>query len=438
MVDRTIGSNGSALNGESAAYDVVVIGAGPAGCSAAAVAARRGLRVLLLERDREPRFKLGESLMPESYSSLRAMGALDRMKSSGFTEKHSVQFFTKSGRASAPFYFASLKPDDSARTWQVLRADFDQLLLEVAGEAGAECRRGVRVREVLFEGERAVGVRVEEDGARREISARVVVDASGLNTVLARHLSLGRVDYGLDHASVYTHFRGAFRDPGIDEGATLILHTATGQTWFWYIPMAGDLVSVGVVGKVSDLISARSSRPHETFFDEVRKCPEIERRIAGARQCRPVMVAKDFSYRCDRMSGDGWVLIGDAFSFIDPVYSSGVFLALKSGELAAEAIADGIDRGDLSAAQLGSFRPRLMHGVEAIRKLVESFYAPDFSFGEFLKAYPHHQNNVTRILIGDVLDPYFGDLFDSMAEFRNTLLPTGAMAKQQIAALSGN
>ncbi|MYA08067.1 MAG: FAD-dependent oxidoreductase [Holophagales bacterium] len=404
----------------ASSYDVIVIGAGPGGSAAAAIAARGGLRVLLLEREPAPMFKIGESLMPDTHGVFEKMGALRAMQESHFVEKHSVQFFTKTGKASMPFYFEKERPgEDSARTWQVRRSEFDQLLMETAAGQGAEVHRGVNVRDVLFEGGRAVGVRAAgpSKDAVVELAGRVIIDATGQSAMISRRLDLGRIDYGLRHASIYTHFRGAIRDEGKDEGATLILHTKSGECWFWYIPLAGDVVSVGVVGPMDALIRKRDGRPHEIFFEEVRNCGEIERRIAPAHQCRPVSVMKDFSYRIEKMAGDGWIAIGDAFSFIDPVYSSGVFLALKSGEMAAEAAIGAIAADDLSGERLGAFRPLLMRGVEAVRQLVNVFYDPNFSVGAFLRLYPQHQSKVTRILIGDVFEVDFTSMFDDMATF---------------------
>ena len=404
----------------ASSYDLIVIGAGPGGSAAAAIAARGGLRTLLLERDAAPVFKIGESLMPDTHGVFEKMGALEAMQKSDFVEKHSVQFFTRTGKASMPFYFEKERPgDDSARTWQVRRSEFDQLLIDIAAGQGVEVHRGVNVRDVLFEDGRAVGVRAAAAGNGGSVApaARVVIDATGQSALLARRLELGRVDYGLRHASIYTHFRGAVRDEGKDEGATLILHTKSGDCWFWYIPLAGDVVSVGVVGPMDTLIRDREGRPHEIFFDEVRNCAEIERRIAPACQCRPVSVMKDFSYRNEKMAGEGWIAIGDAFSFIDPVYSSGVFLALKSGELAAEASIEAIAANDVSGERLGAFQPLLMRGVEAVRQLVRVFYDPHFSVGAFLRLYPQHQSKVTRILIGDVFELDFTSMFEDMATF---------------------
>lgn len=384
---------------------------------------------MLLERNVGPTFKIGESLMPETYWTLAKMGVLDRVKKAGFVEKHSVQFFSKSGKGSAPFYFDSMNEHESAQTWQVHRADFDELLMDNASEQGAEVVRGCSVRQVLFDGDQACGVSVRtSEGETVELGALAVVDATGQGNLIPRAQKLERLDYGLAHAAVFTHWQGAYRERGRDEGATIILHTEDGGSWFWYIPLANDVVSVGVVGDQQALITDSDLMPHEIFFAEVEKCAEIKRRIAGAVQCRPLQVLKDFSYKNLQHAGDGWVLVGDAYSFIDPVYSSGVFLALKSGEMAAEAILDGLDSNDLSASQLGRFEAELQKGMDAVLGLVRSFYSPDFSFGGFLRNYPQHQEAVTKILIGDVFESDFSAFFDHVAEYQQAGADLGSVS----------
>lgn len=400
---------------KSHSYDVITVGAGPAGATTAALLAAHGHRVLLLERDPEPRFKIGESLMPQTYWTFQRLGILPELKASAFPRKHSVQFFARGGKPSAPFYFFEESSHESSTTWQVLRSDFDALLFATARRHGAECCRGVNVREVLFDGDVARGVRVEPaPGEKVDLKARVVVDATGQSSLLARRLGLRRVDGARNNASIFTHFKGGLRDAGIDEGATLIFHARRPGTWFWYIPLPGDVVSVGLVGPVEDLVSRRDTPPEETLTEEIRQCPALEKRLQGAVATRPASVLRDFSYRSEKVAGHGWVLVGDAFCFIDPIYSSGVFLALKSGELAADAVAEALATGDPSAERLGSFAPLLVRGGEAIRRLVEAFYAPDFSFARFLKAFPQHRGDVIDILIGNVFDKDFTPLFAAM------------------------
>lgn len=395
-------------------YDVIVIGGGPGGAAAATLTAQRGHRVLLVERSPEPRFKIGESLMPATYWTLERMGALPKMKASHFPKKYSVQFYNKSGRASAPFYFAETDPHESSQTWQVLRSEFDDLLLETAAEQGVEVRRGAAVKEVLFDGDRAVGARVDFGDGERDVAARVIVDATGQSALLSKKLGLRAHDPGLKKAAFFSHFEGALRDPGIDEGATLVLHTNDASAWFWYIPLPDNRVSVGVVGGLDTLIAGRQGDPQKIFDEEVAKCPEIGRRIADACQVFPVQAVREFSYHSSRIAGDGWVLAGDAFGFLDPIYSSGVFLALKSGELAADSVHEALVSGDLSGEKLGAHGPGFLSGMEAMRKIVYAFYEEGFSFAKFLSKYPEHRLSIVHLLVGNVSVPT-GSLFEDMA-----------------------
>src|SRR5215210_8346670 len=246
-------------------YDVIVIGGGPAGATAATLVAQHGHRVLLLERAPEARFKIGESLMPATWSTFERLGVLPKLAKSHFPRKYSVQFYGRSGKASVPFYFQETDPHERSVTWQVLRSEFDALMLDNAREHGVEVRRGAAVKDVLFDGERAVGVRADlgkgsiDGGGVREIPCKVVVDATGRSAFLGRKLGLMRPDPELRKAAIFTHFKGALRDPGIDEGATLVLYTKDPGGWFWYIPLPNDIVSVGVVGSIEQLITNRLS-----------------------------------------------------------------------------------------------------------------------------------------------------------------------------------
>ncbi len=398
---------------------VVVIGGGPAGSTAAAVLAQAGIETLLLERERFPRFHIGESLMTETYWTLKRIGMLERLKASDFPRKHSVQFFSESGSPSRPFYFQEHNPHESSVTWQVERAVFDSMLTDNAQEKGANVHAGVSVEKVLFEDTRALGVKgADAVGRSFQVRSEVVVDSTGLHSLLSRQLGIKKKDPKLEKAAVYAHFENGMRDPGIDEGATLILHTKGNRGWFWYIPLSKNRVSAGVVGNVRELLKGGGNgraTPEEILEKEIAECPRVRERLERARRVSEVRVTSDYTWRSTRCGGDGYVILGDAFGFIDPIYSSGVHLALKSGELAADAIIAAFKAGDFSATSLSAWGPKLAGGMEALRKLVYAFYTPGFSFANFVNQHPEHRPKLIQLLMGDVFREPIREIFDAMS-----------------------
>ena len=385
-------------------YDVIVIGGGPAGSTVSALVAQRGYRVGLFERERFPRFHIGESLIPETYWVLERLNMLPKMQQSPFVKKHSVQFVNAIGQELAPFYFHDNKPHACSQTWQVVRSEFDQMMLDNAREHGVDAHEGVHVLEVLFDGDRAIGVGIRgADGARRDVHARVVVDASGQAALLQNRFKLRVWDPILNKGAIWTYWQGAYRDTGRDEGATMVLQTDNRNGWFWYIPQHDDIVSVGIVAPFDYVFKGRGTDHEKTYLEEVDRCPAVKKRIAGATRATGYFATRDYSYRSTRVAGDGWVLVGDAFGFLDPLYSSGVLLALKSGELAADAIVDGLERGDVSEALLGRWGEGFNQGVDRMRRLVCEYY-DGFSFGAFVRKYPHLRGTITDLLIGDLFD----------------------------------
>ncbi len=380
--------------------DVVVIGGGPAGSTVSTLIAQQGCSVQLFERERFPRFHIGESLIPETYWVLKRLNMLPKMQQSRFVRKHSVQFVNSAGRESAPFYFWDNKPHECSQTWQVVRSQFDQMMLDNAREHGVDAREGVRVHEVLFEGDQAVGVRIKDDDGFRDVRASVVVDASGQNGLLMNRLGLRLWDPVLNKAAIWTYWEGAYRDAGRDEGATLVIQTGDRKGWFWYIPLHDDIVSCGVVKPTESLFKGRKDYAL-TYSEEVEGCPGVKERVARASRATGYFATKDYSYRSTRVAGDGWVLVGDAFGFLDPLYSSGVLLALKSGEMAADAVVEGLGRGDISAAQLGKWGRPFNEGVDRMRRLVCEYY-DGFSFGKMVRQHPEMRGILTDLLIGDL------------------------------------
>lgn len=411
--------------------DVIVIGGGPAGSTCSTLLAQKGLNVQLFEREHFPRFHIGESLIPQTYFTLERLNMLPKMKTSHFIKKYSVQFVNQRGKLSEPFYFIDNKPHESSQTWQVRRSEFDSELLNNAREQGVNVHEGVRVLEVLFEGDKAVGVRIkQEDGSEQEVRSQVVVDASGQSSMLIDRLGLREWDPLLKKAAVWTYWKGAYRDTGRDEGATIVIQTEGKKGWFWYIPLHDDIVSVGIVADHDFLFQNRTKDLEELYFEEVNRAPGVKPRIEMATRCDIFRAQKEYTYRASQAAGNGWALVGDAFGFLDPLYSSGVLLALTSGAMAADAIGEGIALGNTSAAQLRKWEPGFVQGMERMRRLVCEFY-DGFSFGRFVKKHPHLKNLVTDVLIGDVFKDEVDVLWPLMDELRREI------AAERSAAMAG-
>ena len=296
------------------------------------------------------------------------------------------------------------------------------MLLDNAKEKGVEIHQGISVREVLFEGNTATGVVTQNpNGTHETLQATVIVDSTGQRSLIGRQLNLNTTEANLKMASLFTHYEDGHRDEGLDEGATLILHTEDKDSWFWSIPLPYNRTSIGVVGALDYLLQNRRDangklNTQKIFTEELEKCAPLKQRLEGAKQLFPIQTTKDFSYRASRIAGDNWVLVGDAFGFLDPVYSTGLFLAFKSGEMAADVIIEAFEKNDFSEAQLGSFGPAFVEGMEAFRKLVYAFYTKEFSFARFLSEYPEHQGGIVDILSGDVFRKDVTHIFPAMAE----------------------
>ncbi|HSB11327.1 MAG TPA: NAD(P)/FAD-dependent oxidoreductase [Blastocatellia bacterium] len=419
-------------------FDVIVMGGGPAGSSVSSILAREGRSVVLFEKEVFPRHHIGESLMTDTYWTFQRMGILEKLKHSPFVRKYSVQFANSAGRESRPFYFFEANHHESAVTWQVTRAAFDKFLLEHAEEQGAVVNQGTPVKRVIFEGERAVGVEVQlNDGSVQAFYAKVIVDATGQQAILSNKFGWRVRDPKLKKAVLYSYFKGASREPDLNGGATLVLRTEPGSAgWFWYIPLENDITSVGVVANPEYLVKGRGQDLATIFEEEVEKCEAVRRRVAGAERVDKIYSIIDYSYRSKQCAGDGFILIGDAYGFLDPIYSSGVLLALKMAELAADAIHEAFTNNDFSAARLGQFQPKLDRGIESMRKLVYAFYDEDFSFSKFLQKHPDQRVNIINLLIGDVFRAGVDDVYGPLSEFAE--IPPPLYEQLPASGVSGN
>ncbi len=406
-----------ASNPGTATYDAIIIGAGPAGSCAGAILAEYGHRVLIVEREKFPRYHIGESLIPFTFQPLQRLGMIPKMKVSAFVKKYSVTFVSPDGRRSQPFYFFNRYDKDTiAQTWQVLRSEFDQMLLDNAREKGAEVREETTVNRLLMEGDRVTGLEAtDKSGRTYEVHAKITLDCSGKEAFTSNRLGWRMRDPYLNKIAVWTYYQDSKRGEGIDEGDTTVAYVPD-KGWFWHIPQHNRMTSVGVVAEGKYLTRGGVKDPKAIFHREVAENLWIKDRLSVGRSTGEYFITSEYSRHSRYCAAPGLLLVGDALAFLDPVFSSGVMLALKSGHLAAEAIHTGLVEGDLSPVRFTEYGATIRTGVENMRKLVYAFYDPKFSFRDVIKRYPDAAGEITDCLSGDV-NKDFSQLWTRIREF---------------------
>jgi flavin-dependent dehydrogenase len=357
-----------------AKYDVIVIGGGPSGSTVAARLVQRGRRVLLLEKEHFPRFHIGESLLPCSMPLFEQLGVMPALLDHGFLPKYAAEFVTADGSLTRRYAFAAGLIAGAPSAFEVDRAEFDQVLLQNAARLGVDVREGTAVTRFAIDHEGVeVTLQSASDGETRA-SAELLIDATGQSSFLAGKLGLREMDRDLKNFAVFSHFEGAERHEGKRAGDISVVLVPGG--WWWVIPLADGRTSVGQVGPASML---RGRKPDEAYFHErIAATPYLAKRLAKATRVGPVRTISDYSYVSKRLAGDRFVLVGDAGAFLDPVFSTGVYLGMVGAFRAAEAVDAALTAGRFSRREFVAYETWMFKQVEAYKKFVKGFYRPEF------------------------------------------------------------
>lgn len=353
--------------------DILVIGAGPAGCTAAALLAERGLHVVLVEKERHPRFHIGESLLPRNTAILDRLGLRDRIAAIG-VHKPGAEFVADNTGKEVQFSFAKGLDKQYTFSWQVRRAEFDAILFETALARGAQAVQDTRVTTVALPspGHRGTVTAAGPDG-ERSWSPRYVLDASGRDTVLAAKLGTKASNKRNNTAALYAHYEGAEFRTGDREGY-ISVHLAD-DGWFWMIPLPDGIMSVGFVGN-PEAFKGRCGAPADLLQARIDASPTVGARMRNAIRVSDVTGTGNYSYYCADNGGDGYLMVGDAFAFLDPVFSSGVLLAMTSGEKAADVAQAWLADPARGRAMARSMEREMRHAMSRIAWLIYRINTP--------------------------------------------------------------
>jgi len=377
--------------------DVAVIGGGPGGSTLAALLAKEGINAVILEKEKFPRFKIGESLLPYSMDILRKSGAFDIIDSGNFIRKYGAQFIDWRKEQEVYFDFQNSLDSDHPFSFEVQRSEFDSELLNHAKNLGTQVFQPEEVKNII---EKKDLIEIQTNMGR--LNCRYLIDASGRNSVLGRLFKTRQRNKEFNNISMFSHFKNVKRSPGKNEG-DIVVGILPDHCWSWLIPFKGEITSVGVV------IDANKNKDAALSEDFIRQLfsahPKLVHLMSGAKCIRPIQSVTNYSEKCTDFMGPRWLLLGDAAGFLDPVFSSGVHVALKSAELASLAVVEALKQDlPFNEVQAGiSYPGELTKGIERFRSLLRLFYETDFVPAmEKVKKRPHTLQAFTAALGGDV------------------------------------
>jgi len=375
--------------------DVIVIGGGPAGSTAATLLARNGFSVTLLERERFPRFQIGESLLPYNNDIFERLGIIGQLEEGDFVKKYGAEFVTGDGSLDYTFRFDQNLPTPYQRAFQVTRAKFDELLMRTAIDAGVDVRQETAVTGVDVSDPRRA---VVTTAAGETIEARFVVDASGHGAILGSRIGRKAAVEQLKSVAVFAHYRNVARAAGRDAGNIIVV--VLRDAWFWLIPITAAITSVGLVASTEHFRTC-GLRPEELLERTIRETPFVAQRMSGAERVSEVRTRKDFSYSMERLVGLNFALVGDSAGFLDPIFSTGVYMAMKAAGVASDAIEAQLRRGDMRP--LRHYERDWQRAMGRYLRFVTNFYTRPF-LELFLQPHPRFGflEAIVRVLAGDV------------------------------------
>jgi flavin-dependent dehydrogenase len=411
--------------------DVLVIGGGPAGSTVAPLLAEKGYEVVVLEKARHPRFHIGESLLPANLPLFERLGVADAVRAIGM-EKWAAEFVSPCHDMTQTFHFGEAWDKSMPYAYQVKRAEFDEVLIRNAASKGVEVHEGCKVTAVDFQADDTAVIHARHDDGREAAwHARFVVDASGRDTFLAHRFQIKQRNPRHNSSAVYGHFARARRRDGQAEGNITIFWFEHG--WFWFIPMMNDTTSVGMVTWPYHMKTKGTRSLQQFLLDNIATCPALAARLADAQLITEVEATGNFSYVAERNHGPNYLLLGDAFAFIDPVFSSGVWLAMHSGVIGAEAIDACLRNPAAAPAALRRFDAQMRHGPKQFSWFIYRVTNPimrDFFMG------PRNVLRVKEALLSVLAGDIFGKTpiwrsvwaFKALYYLANLLQPRRAFA----------